>query len=430
MRLRSVLVGLGLLLSSLPLRAAEIAFDPLLSIENLWSLKQNEFQNAAQKLPFQWTSNARDSARAARPGMTLFGLPIYEVVARFDGEKLKEIIIAFYARGDAGEVSKPKFEEMIETSSNAVSKFANVKPVVRGKDATNAVRAEGRVWQTPKATYVLEFSETREVKTRDIPYRAEFVRLEITPPEKKAGLLEAATVVPRAKFTGTAHLKRDTATGDVWLYDVPMVDQGRKGYCVVASAERVMRYYGNSVDANELAQIANTQTEGGTSPEAMNAALKKLAARLKVRVRPIQELDVRGVLELIKDYNRAAKRTKAPEIPDPGSYIDMERIYGEMDFQVLKEARTKSKSDLGRFQRTVQSHIDAGIPLLWSVYLMIKESGLPQSGGGHMRLIIGYNNTKQEILFSDSWGAGHELKRMPATDAWTITTGLTTLEPF
>jgi hypothetical protein len=108
----------------------------------------------------------------------------------------------------------------------------------------------------------------------------------------------------------------------------------------------------------------------------------------------------------------------------------MERIYGEMDFQVLKEARTKSKSDLGRFQRTVQSHIDAGIPLLWSVYLMIKESGLPQSGGGHMRLIIGYNNTKQEILFSDSWGAGHELKRISATDAWTITTGLTTLEPF
>jgi hypothetical protein len=130
----------------------------------------------------------------------------------------------------------------------------------------------------------------------------------------------------------------------------------------------------------KLAQIANTQTEGGTSPEAMNSALKKLAARLKVRVRPIQELDVRGILELIKDYNRAAKRTKAPEIPDPGSFIDMGRIYGEMDFQVLKEARTKSKSDLGRFQRTVQSHIDAGIPLLWSVYLMIKESGLPQSG--------------------------------------------------
>jgi hypothetical protein len=193
--------------------------------------------------------------------------------------------------------------------------------VVRGKDATNAVRAEGRVWQTPKATYVLEFQrDARKSRRATFPYRAEFVRLEITPPEKKAGLLEAATVVPRAKFTGTAHLKRDTATGDVWLYDVPMVDQGRKGYCVVASAERVMRYYGNSVDANELAQIANTQTEGGTSPEAMNAALKKLAARLKVRVRPIQELDVRGVLELIKDYNRAAKRTKAPEIPDPGSY--------------------------------------------------------------------------------------------------------------
>lgn len=429
MSVRCILLGL---LVWLPLFArADIPFDPLLSTENLWSLKQNEFQQAAQKLPFEWTSNARDSARAARPGMTLFGLPIYELVARFDGEKLKEMTAAFYARGDAGELPEERFKDLIRNSSDAVSKFANAKYAVRGKDATNAVKAEGLIWQTDKARYLLEYSFTREVKSRDIPFRAEFVRLEITPPEKKVSLLQAAAAPQRTKFSGALHLKRDAASGDVWLHDVPMVDQGRKGYCVVASTERVMRYYGNSVDANELAQIANTQTEGGTNPEAMNAALKKLAARLKVRVRPIQDLDVRGILDLIKDYNRAAKRAKAPEIADPGSFIDMGRIYGAMDFELLKEARTKSKSDLSRFQRAVQLHIDAGIPLLWSVYLgMAKEAGIPQNAGGHMRLIIGYNNTKQEILFSDSWGAGHELKRMPATDAWTITTGLTTLEPF
>jgi hypothetical protein len=50
------------------------------------------------------------------------------------------------------------------------------------------------------------------------------------------------------------HVKRDPVSGDVWLGDVPMVDQGQKGYCVVASAERVMRYYGSKVDENELAR--------------------------------------------------------------------------------------------------------------------------------------------------------------------------------
>lgn len=411
--------------------AATVAFDGILSTENLWELTPDEFQKATRGMPFAWTSDAHDSARAARPDMTLFGQPVYEVVARFGENKLKEIAALFYARGDAGNFNELRFRELLRNSSDAISKFTNAKLVVRGKDASNAVKAEGLIWQTDKARFLLEYSFTKEVKSRDIPFRAEFVRLEITPPEKKTGLLQSALSTGRTKFTGKSHVKRDAASGDVWLSDVPMVDQGAKGYCVVASTERVMRYYGNPVDANELAQIANTQTEGGTNPAEMNAALKKLAARLKVRVRPIEEQTVRGILDMIKDYNRAAKRLKKPEIPDQGSFLDMPRIYAAMDFDVLKEARTKNRSELGRFLRTVQANVEEGVPLLWSVQLgLAKEEEIPQARGGHMRLIIGYNNTTQEILYSDSWGRGHELKRMAAVDAWTITTGLTTVEAF
>jgi len=44
--------------------------------------------------------------------------------------------------------------------------------------------------------------------------------------------------------------------------------------------------------------------------------------------------------------------------------------------------------------------------------------------GAHMRLIIGYNENDGEILYTDSWGAGHELKRMDAEDALSITSGM------
>ena len=47
-----------------------------------------------------------------------------------------------------------------------------------------------------------------------------------------------------------------------------------------------------------------------------------------------------------------------------------------------------------------------------------------------MRLIIGYNAKTNDIFYSDSWGAGHERKRMSAADAWTITTGLAKIEPL
>jgi hypothetical protein len=150
-----------------------------------------------------------------------------------------------------------------------------------------------------------------------------------------------------------------------------------------------------------------------------------------VKVRDLEKTDVRDYLKLIAEYNRVAKKAGASPIPEMGQVIDLGVMYQAMQGDLLKEVRTRNKADLGKFVREVQGEIDQGVPLLWSVQLgLFPERGVPQSGGGHMRLIIGYNTRTQEILFSDSWGAGHELKRMPADVAWTITTGLLTIEPL
>ena len=412
--------------------ACAAPLDLLLAGENLWTQKASDFMAAAGPLGYRWTSNAQDSARVARPDITVYGQPAVESVARFEGGALKEITVTLYGRGDAGELPEDKFDALVRASADAVPKATGVKFTVRGKDPASAVKAEGLLWLTPQARFLLEYSKTKAFRARDIPFRAEFVRLEITAPEKKAGLLADATTSQRAKFSGPTHVKKDATTGDVWIGDVPMVDQGQKGYCVVATAERVMRYYGNPVDANELAQIANTKTDGGTSTDAMFAALKKVSARLKVRVRDVQQGDtIKDLLKLIADYNRAAKKAGLPEVPDPGRMIDVGAVYRAMKGDVLKEVRTKNKSDMARFQRLIQSHIDQGIPLLWTVMLgLTTEAGIPQTAGGHMRLIIGYNPQKEEVLFSDSWGAGHELKRLPLADAWTMTTGAMSIEPL
>ena len=411
--------------------AVESAFDPLLALPNLWTLPQDDFQKATATLPFQWTSAARDSARAARPGMTLFGLPVVEAIARFDANRLAIFTANIYARGDAGNLPRERFDELVKSAVAAITKATGAKFTDRGKDPGNAVKAEGLLWKTNGALYTLEYSFTKEVKTRGIPFRAEFVRLEITPPPKGVATLIGGSVPSLPRFDAAQHVQRDATTGDVYIKDVPMVDQGQKGYCVVASTERVMRYYGASVDANELAQIANSDAGGGTSYQGMIGALKKVAARLKVRVREIEKLDVKDILALIKDYNRAAKKAGVSEIADPGRMIDMGAVYGSMKGSVLRDVRTKNKSDLSRFQRTVAENADKGTPLLWTVHLgILEDKTAMQTGGGHMRIIIGYNPKTNDILYSDSWGAGHELKRMSAVDAWTITTGLTKIEPL
>jgi hypothetical protein len=52
-----------------------------------------------------------------------------------------------------------------------------------------------------------------------------------------------------------------------------------------------------------------------------------------------------------------------------------------------------------------------------------EEIGLPQTRGGHARLIIGYNLKNKTIIYTDSWGAMHARKTMPAADAMGMTMG-------
>ena len=406
------------------------AMDGLLASPELWRMNREQFAQHGQPLGFNWVSNARDASQTTEH-VTLFQIPTYQTVARFDADKLKEFTVLFYNRGDAGEIGKTQFEGIVKKAADALTAFTKTKMLVRGRDATSAVHADGLEWKSADASYLLEYSFTKENKAAHTPYRAEFVRL-IVRPVRQGGNFVAAAIAARekAKFTGPAHVKKE-ASGDVVISDVPMVDQGQKGYCVVASTERVIRYYGGKADEHELAEIANSSASGGTSVNAMIDSLKKLSNRLRVRVRTVEAFDVPQIQRLVAEYNRQAKRgRRAAEIP-LGNDIDIQAIFTAMDTDVLRDARTKNPSELNRFQRNVQAHIDQGIPLLWSVMLgKVPEKDIPQNAGGHMRLIIGYNAKTNEIFYTDSWGPGHELKRMSAADAWTMTTGVYSIEPL
>ena len=61
--------------------------------------------------------------------------------------------------------------------------------------------------------------------------------------------------------------------GDVILDQIPMVNQGPKGYCIPATFERYLRYVGVPADMYELAAAGGTECGGGSSFEAMSAGL-------------------------------------------------------------------------------------------------------------------------------------------------------------
>lgn len=426
-----------LLAASLPVRADSTPLDPLLTHPDLWQTPVSTLEPVLQAGKFAWTSAARDSARAASPGLTFHGRPVYEALVHFAGEKPSEVTLLYFNRGDAGDLRKYEFEKLRDGVAQDLTALIGKPPVDRGRDASSAVRAEGFVWETPGAQYVLEWSVTKESRAKGIPFRAEFLRLTVQPPAAKSTALGAAPTTSGnrdavRKFVGRDQVEK-LPGGGVRLKNVPMVDQGQKGYCVVATVERVMRYYGATVDQHELAQIAGSDAEKGTSMDAMLSSLKKLTARLGVRIKEIEGWDVSEFLKMIEDYNRAARRGKrASEVQIKDRMIDVKECFAQMEPEIYKEIRLKKSADFGKFQREIQRSLEEGIPLLWTVQLgMVPEVGVnPQSRGGHMRLIIGYDPSTKEIVYSDSWGMGHEEKRMSLEDAWTITTGLSVMQPI
>jgi hypothetical protein len=110
-------------------------------------------------------------------------------------------------------------------------------------------------------------------------------------------------------------------------------------------------------------------------------------------------------MKLIKKYNRYARKKKAAQI---------RTAFTDLDPDVYSDFRLEDSRGEAKFFKLVKSHLAKGIPVMWSVFLgIVKDVPKdPQGSGGHLRLIIGYNDTTKEILYSDTWGRGHELKRM------------------
>lgn len=422
--------------SASPPPLAPVLLETVLLRPSPWTATPPDLQADLKNLGFRWLSAEQDAARSVRPNTSFAGLPVNETILRFAGGKLSSATMLYYDRAESKEINRALFEKFLADVSQKLTALTGQQPVERGRDATSAVKAEGRIWQTPASKYLLEWSFTKESLGQSIPFRAEFVRLTVQPKVSEIQPIGAAvTGGSRSavkQFVGADHIVKDPA-GDVKLQGVPMVDQGDKGYCVVASVERVMRYYGAQVDQQELAQIANSDAAKGTSVEAMIESLRKLTSRLGVKVRSSYEMKSSDFFRMIDEYNHAAKRAKAPEVQvGGGPSISMEKVFAQMKPDVFKEMRMKKTADFGRFQREIQRSIDDGIPLLWSVQIgFVPEKGIPAGAfGGHMRLIIGYDLKTNEILYSDSWGRGHEEKRMPFDDAWTITDGLATIQPI
>jgi hypothetical protein len=188
--------------------------------------------------------------------------------------------------------------------------------------------------------------------------------------------------------------------GDVIVTQIPMADQGPKGFCVPATWERVLRYEGVPGDMYTLSRVGSTQFGGGTQ----NGSL-------------VQQLD-----ETLHNYGRHSEFLRLDMLDDI----------------------------------SIRHYIDDGVPIFWSLYpegydaakgryeladrdkewdrwktllsaATTEDKALPpihKGFMGHEVLIIGYNPETKEIAWTDPWGRETSERWMTAAEAQRCTQGL------
>ncbi len=228
--------------------------------------------------------------------------------------------------------------------------------------------------------------------------KGEFVMVRVLPAALADAGGSSARRTDRAVQQDLAANVVTEANGDVWIRNIPMVDQGEKGYCAVATAERILRYYGIAVDSHDLADAAGTEKGGGTTWDGMYAAIKRIA-----------------------DRNQRSLRSLSPlsEARAVGRYVDrgIPLIWGLFVTQEIE--------DLAHRRLGARAGVDAAE---WAERLKVERSLTkrvkPDLSGAHLRLIVGYNPVTGEIAYSDSWGddriywlAVHEARRISFSGA-------------
>ena len=414
----------------------------LFSNKEAWTGKAEFFAVDHAKDGFAFTSEDRTIVNCLKHDTcTWHGLKVWEAKVYFDKggeeERISRIELSLYNRGDSGlaTMDVPALKAEIAAVAKKLDPVAKKTNPEKTTLRNGSVQYRRRFDSTdPSGELVWGLSAADANKNRTV----EYLRLTLSP-KGAAKAKRGVSAKKPAGVAGKAKAKDNVSkspNGDVFIDNVPMVDQGQKGYCSAAVSERVLRYYGNQIDEHEIAQQAETQVQGGTSVEKMKDAVTAIGERNGLGFQSIVSMSA-GISDLedeVARYNKAAKAEKKPELSltqfTRDNMIYVSEMREAMEPKVIYRMRQKD-ARFRKFSAGIRQQVNAGVPVFWGVSLGIfPERGVnPQSIGGHMRLIIGYNDKKKEVLYTDTWGEGHELKRMPEDWAFAITHDAFFLKP-
>ena len=410
--------------------------EEFVSSSKIFNMTNTDFEKKwMNKFALSWTDKFKRSARGTQP-ISFNEMSSKETTFKFRKKTFTGATLMLYNQGDEGALTKTRFYELIKKSTATIDKMTKVKGGFKpGNKVTNR---NIHFWVKMPYLYKLEYSFSmvkpskfgRVRKSGKRVFKAEYIRLVIS---KGSPKINTVTIdkVDRTNLLSAMELKSMVTKDDkggVYIEGIPMVDQGQKGYCACATTARILNYYGRDIDQHDIAKIAVSSGDMGTDPEKLKKAIYKISSKLSLNMKTVAKCYISSDREYSRLWKLIERECKKKDIPIQKTRyrVSIKKTDLSRVFKGMSEKNRRYKA----FIKAVKQSIDRGRPLAWALRLgIITEPDIPQASGGHMRLIIGYNEKENEIYYSDTWGKGHELKKMKAYNAFFTSMAIWEISP-
>jgi len=368
---------------------------PLFSNKSLWN---ETSKTIAKRLKWPLESQKEDSSSYRlypRANYTFLGTRPYcaTLYGGADGTPVRFSLI-FANKGDYGSSAgfgEDHFKEIHPDKEppESLEKAIELDAEIISQTLTEHLKQE------PSIQYYGEKTEKRKVKRWDVTDHSliltsidsEYTSLLIVSKENadlegKVAFVKDADL--KKKLIKNVHTKPN---GDVIIENIPMVNQGPKGYCAPATFERAMNYMSIPADMYELATAA-TKVGGGTNTYLLADNCKRI---VRSKARRIKDLELNKDLEI----------RKIKKFIDKGVPV-LWQMRSIAPYNKLVNKRTSERKKIQNFttwSETIQKEADQNVSQFRG-----------ENTNYHICMIIGYNEATKELAVSDSWGARYELR--------------------
>ena len=297
----------------------------------------------------------------------VFGCPAAELRIFAVGGKVTRVDIFLVNKGDSafGRKRRSTIKNELRRADAALEKLLRKhfgKPV-KHHFGSGALRRQLPVWTCGGHALIVDFVD------------GEYLMIRLVPPETPGGRRRGKGGGDRAESgkNYSANVVR-RPSGDVFIDNVPMVNQGRKGYCVPATVERVLRYFGVAdVDMHNLAEKYKTGVGGKTRADRMMHGSKRLLGEYGLRMREVGALKRHT---LVRNIDQG--------LPVLWFHFATDEFRRRLDHSLKSRKRATPEG--------------------WKRILASQKRLRQQTSNPHVALVIGYNRDTDEFAVSNSWG--------------------------